>query len=112
VGIKEDACIKPNNLYGCSVSSSFKKMYNMNKLSFSYNDGRTKRNLILGTLRLVHKFSVCTPLSSHEEEKIMAGAAANGVYQISTNQGTLTCLFRAITRNVMKIKHLKQRHCR
>ena len=83
----------------------------MNKLSFSYNDGRMKRNLILGTLRLVNKHSVCTPRSSYEEEIIMADASATAVYQISRDLGIVTCFFRAIIRNLMKIKHLKDHHC-
>jgi hypothetical protein len=83
----------------------------MKKLSFSYNNGRMKRNLILGTLRLVNKHSVCTPRSPYEEEIIMAGATATGVYQISRDQGIFTCFFKAIIRNLMKIKHLKQHHC-
>jgi hypothetical protein len=63
----------------------------MKKLSFSYDDGRMKRNIILGTLSLVNKHSVCTPRSSYEEEIIMAGTPVTEVYQISRNQGILTC---------------------
>jgi len=66
----------------------------MNKLLFSYNDGRMKRNLILGTLRLVNKHSVCTPRSSYEEEIIMAAASATAVHQISRDQGIVTCFFQ------------------
>jgi len=54
-------------------------MSNMKILSFYYNYGRMKRNLILGTLRLVNKYSVCTLRSSYEAEIIMAGATATEV---------------------------------
>ena len=61
-----------------------------------------KRNLILGILRGVNKYFVHTP-TSYEEEMIMAGVAAIGVYQTSRGQGILTCIFRAVLRALMKI---------
>jgi len=71
-----------------------------------------KRNLILGNLRLVNEHTVCTPRSSYEEEIIMVGVCATGVYQISTDQGILASFFIIIIiiiMSVMELGHLLTR---